>query len=155
VPLSLWISLTNLHLKFEVMAIQMRNKRSVEFSMASMSDLVFLLLIFFMLTSTLVSPNAIKLLLPNSNSKTIAKQTTTVYINDKFEYFLEDQPVAEAVLMQSIKGKLGSQTDATIVLRTDRTVPVQYVVNVIEAVNQINDLYKSKHKVILATQPKK
>ena len=65
------------------MAIQTRNKRKAEFSMASMSDLVFLLLIFFMLTSTLVAPNAIKLLLPNSNSKTMAKQSVTVYINDK------------------------------------------------------------------------
>jgi len=135
------------------MAIQMRNKRSAEFSMSSMSDLVFLLLIFFMLTSTLVSPNAIKLLLPNSSSKTIAKQTTTVYINDKFEYFLEEQPVAEASLLSAIQAKLGAQTDATVVLRTDRSVPVQYVVNVIDAVNQINDKYNAKHKVILATQP--
>ena len=52
-----------------MMAIQMRNKRDTQFSMASMSDLVFLLLIFFMLTSTLVAPNAIKLLLPSSKSK--------------------------------------------------------------------------------------
>ncbi|HNW70323.1 MAG TPA: biopolymer transporter ExbD [Bacteroidales bacterium] len=135
------------------MAIQMRNKRSAEFSLSSMSDLVFLLLIFFMLTSTLVSPNAIKLLLPNSNSKTIAKQTTTVYINEQFEYFLEDKPVAEASLMQSLQDKLGTQADATIVLRTDKTVPIQYVVNVIDAVNQINDKNNAKHKVILATQP--
>ena len=66
------------------MAIQTRNKRRAEFSMASMSDLVFLLLIFFMLTSTLVAPNAIKLLLPQSNSKTLAKQTITVYINEDY-----------------------------------------------------------------------
>jgi len=135
------------------MAIQMRNKRSAEFSLSSMSDLVFLLLIFFMLTSTLVSPNAIKLLLPNSNSKTIAKQTTTVYISDKFEYFLEDKPIAETSLVQSLQAILGAQTDATIVLRADKTVPIQYVVNVIDAVNQINDKNNAKHKVILATQP--
>lgn len=137
------------------MAIQMRNKVSADFSMSSMSDLVFLLLIFFMLTSTLVSPNAIKLLLPNSNSKTIAKQTTTVYINDQYQYFIEDKPMAEASLIPSIQAKLGTQTDATIVLRTDKSVPVQYVVNVIDAVNQINDKYQTRHKVILATQPKK
>jgi biopolymer transport protein ExbD len=64
------------------MAIRSRNKRKVEFNMASMSDLVFLLLIFFMITSTLISPNAIKLLLPNSSSKTMAKQNVTIYIND-------------------------------------------------------------------------
>ncbi|HNZ43253.1 MAG TPA: biopolymer transporter ExbD [Bacteroidales bacterium] len=136
------------------MAIQMRNKINPEFSLSSMSDLVFLLLIFFMLTSTLVSPNAIKLLLPNSNSKTIAKQTTTVYINDQYQYFIEDRPMAEAALVPAIEAKLGGQNDATIVLRTDKSVPVQYVVNVIDAVNQINDKNNSKHKVILATQPK-
>ena len=137
------------------MALKRRHKIDATFSMASMTDVIFLLLIFFMLTSTLVSPNAIKLLLPNSNSKTIAKQTTTVYINDQYQYFIEDKPMAEASLIPSIQAKLGTQTDATIVLRTDKSVPVQYVVNVIDAVNQINDKYQTKHKVILATQPKK
>jgi biopolymer transport protein ExbD len=131
----------------------MRNKRSIEFSMASMSDLVFLLLIFFMLTSTLVSPNAIKLLLPNSSSKTIAKQTIKVYINERFEYFVETLPVDEMTLMNTIAQKLAGQTEATIVLNSDRTVPIQYVVNVIDAVNKINDQYQTKHKVILATKP--
>ncbi|MDD4087906.1 MAG: biopolymer transporter ExbD, partial [Bacteroidales bacterium] len=70
------------------MAIQTRNKRNVNFSTASMSDLVFLLLIFFMLTSTLVAPNAIKLLLPSSKSKTMAKQTVTVYIDQNNQYFV-------------------------------------------------------------------
>lgn len=135
------------------MALQMRNKRSVEFSMASMSDLVFLLLIFFMLTSTLVSPNAIKLLLPNSSSKTIAKQNITVYINEHYEYSLETTPVDEANLKNAIAAKLLNQTEATVVLRVDKTVPIQYVVNVIDAVNQINDQLKAKHKVILATKP--
>ncbi len=135
------------------MALKMRNKVSPEFSMSSMSDLVFLLLIFFMLTSTLVSPNAIKLLLPNSSSRTLAKQTLTVYINEANQYFLESSPVAESGLIEAIGGRLQGQTEATLVLRTDKTVPIQYVVNVIDAVNQINDQQKTKHKVILATTP--
>jgi biopolymer transport protein ExbD len=126
----------------------------MEFSMASMSDLVFLLLIFFMLTSTLVSPNAIKLLLPNSNSRTLSPtKSLTVYISEHYEYFLETQPVEEAALASSISAKLAGQTEATIVLRADQTVPIQYVVSVIDAVNQINDAQKTKHKVILATKP--
>jgi biopolymer transport protein ExbD len=132
----------------------MRNKRSLEFSMASMSDLVFLLLIFFMLTSTLVSPNAIKLLLPNSSSKTMAPQTLTVYINPEFNYFVEENPVQETMLAGVIAQKLAGQADATVVLRADKTVPVQYVVNVIDAVNQVNESTNNKHKVILATKPK-
>ncbi len=136
------------------MAIKTRNKVSVEFSMASMSDLVFLLLIFFMLTSTLVSPNAIKLLLPSSSSKTIAKQSVTIYINDQYEYFLGQVPVEITALPDVLYSKLAAETEGTVVLRVDKTVPVQYVVNVIDAVNTINDLHKTKHKVILATKPK-
>ncbi|MFH0864572.1 MAG: biopolymer transporter ExbD [Bacteroidota bacterium] len=136
------------------MAIKTRNKVSLEFSMASMSDLVFLLLIFFMLTSTLVSPNAIKLLLPSSSSKTIAKQSVTIYINDQYEYFLGQEPVEITALPDVLYSKLVTETEGTVVLRVDKTVPVQYVVNVIDAVNTINDLHKTKHRVILATKPK-
>ncbi len=79
------------------MAIRSRNKLSVAFSTASMSDLVFLLLIFFMISSTLLSPNAVKLLLPSSKSKTMAKQAITVYINDKFEYFVDPDGRGNAI----------------------------------------------------------
>jgi biopolymer transport protein ExbD len=135
------------------MAIQTRNKRSVQFSMASMSDLVFLLLIFFMLTSTLVAPNAIKLLLPQSSSKTMAKQTVTVYINDRFEYFLNETPISQDQLEPVIGENMAGQVDGSVVLRSDQSVPVQYIVNVIDAVNKINERYSTKHKVILATRP--
>lgn len=137
------------------MAIKSRNKISTTFSMSSMSDLVFLLLIFFMLTSTLVAPNAIKLLLPASSSKTMAKQTITVYIDANFNYYVEENPVAMEFLTETIGNKLQGQTEGTVVLRSDETVPVQYVVNLIDAVNKINEMTKSKHKVILATRPVK
>ena len=136
------------------MAIQTKHKRSLEFSSASMSDLVFLLLIFFILISTLVSPNAIKLLLPSSNSKTMAKQSTTVYINEKNEFFVEETPVSETQLESAIAPRIAGDTEASIVLRSDKTVAVQYVVYVIDAVNAINDKNGTKHKVILATSPK-
>jgi len=137
------------------MAIETRNKIDANFNMASMSDLVFLLLIFFMLTSTLVSPNAIKLLLPSSNSKTMAKQSLTVYINKSRSFFLGDKPVKPSQLEQQIYSKIRSNTQATIVLRADKSVPIQDVVTVIDAINQINAEYKTKHKIILATSPKR
>lgn len=137
------------------MAIQTRNKRSVTFSMASMSDLVFLLLIFFMLTSTLVAPNAIKLLLPASKSKTMAKQTVTVYINDQFQYFVGETQVNDTDMENLLGSGLSGQVEGTVVLRADKSVPVQYVVTVIDAVNEINQRTGQKHKVILATSPKK
>ncbi len=133
----------------------MRNKRDPGFSTASMSDLVFLLLIFFMLTSTLVAPNAIKLLLPNSSSKTMSKQTITVYINKNRNFYLEERKVKPSNLENAIYGKIRNEHEASVVLRADKTVPVQDIVSVIDAVNTINRKYKTKHKVILATKPKR
>ena len=133
----------------------MRNKRDTNFSMASMSDLVFLLLIFFMLTSTLVAPNAIKLLLPTSNSKTMSKQTVTVYINKSRNLYVEDRRVDPANLENVIFSVIRNEKEASIVLRSDKTVPVQDVVVVIDAVNEINRKNGTKHKVILATKPQR
>ena len=137
------------------MAIKSRNKVEPTFNSSSMSDLVFLLLIFFMLTSTLVAPNAIKLMLPSSNSKTMAKQTVTVYVNDQYQYFVNETPADETQLMELINTQIGTDSQATVVLRSDKTVPVQYIVNVIDAVNDINNATGNNHKVILATAPKK
>lgn len=137
------------------MAIKIRNRIRSDFNTSSMSDLVFLLLIFFMLTSTLVSPNAIKLLLPSSNSKTMAKQTVTVYIDDSYNFYIGENKVSAEGLQTQLSDKLAMQTKGVVVLRSDKSVPVQYVVTVIDAVNKINDQTKAQHKVILATKPKK
>jgi len=139
------------------MAINLRNKRSVEFSTASMSDLVFLLLVFFILTSTLVSPNVIPLLLPNSSSPTpIETQNITVYINDQLEYFVEDadHQVTEDQMQAVLAEKLQGMQKANVVLRADKTVAIQNVVVVIDAVNKINQTNSTNYKVILATEQK-
>ena len=140
------------------MAIRIRNKKSLEFSTASMSDLVFLLLVFFILVSTLVSPNAIPLTLPNSNSPKVidAKKDVTVYINESLQYFIndEDNLISEDQLESSLNAELMSATEGNVILRVDQTVDVQYIVNVIDVVNNVNSKRQSKYKVILATQPK-
>jgi biopolymer transport protein ExbD len=107
-----------------------------------------------MLTSTLVATNAIKLLLPQSKSKTLAKQTITVYINDRFEYFVDETRFEEDGLEAELNNKLAGQVDGSVVLRADQSVPLQHIVIVIDAVNNINSRYNTKHKVILATRPK-
>ncbi|HKK09784.1 MAG TPA: biopolymer transporter ExbD [Bacteroidales bacterium] len=137
------------------MAIKIRNRIKADFNTSSMSDLVFLLLIFFMLTSTLVSPNAIKLLLPSSDSKTMAKQTVTVYIDDRNNFYIGEKQVPAGKLENQISDGLAMQTQGVVVLRSDKSVAVQYVVDVIDAVNNINEKNKTQHKVILATKPKK
>ena len=136
--------------------IETRNKLSIENNNSTMSDLVFLLLVFFMMTSTLISPNAVKLLLPESGSKTMAKQNVTVYIDENYNFQVGNKPTDLEGLQPLIaSGIEPGVSDACVVLRSDKTVPVQYVVNVIDAVNAINEQTNSKHKVILATSPKK
>lgn len=137
------------------MAISSRNKRSSEFSSATMSDLVFLLLIFFMLTSTLVSPNAVKLLLPSSTSERVLVEGKKihVYIDPEFRYFIEGTPVTEDILKDEIKLELVGQVDASVILKADASVPVQKIVHVIDAVNEVNKQFNTTHKVILATKP--
>ena len=136
------------------MAIKSRNKRKIDFNSSSMSDLVFLLLIFFMLTSTLVAPNAIKLLLPSSNSKTMSKQTLTVYVDDNNQYYVGEKHVKESELQSEIFAELANQIEGTVVIRSDKSVAVQYIVNIIDAVNEINKDTDNKHKVLLATSNK-
>lgn len=137
------------------MAIRTRNKRKIDFNSSSMSDLVFLLLIFFMLTSTLVAPNAIKLLLPSSKSKTMSKQTVTVYVDERNRYYVGEEAVVEDNLQEKIYNALGDETEGTVVIRSDKSVAVQYIVNIIDAVNEINKETDNKHKVLLATSNKK
>ena len=84
------------------MALRSRNKVSANFNMSSMTDIVFLLLIFFMLTSTLVSPNALKLLLPNSKAKTLEKQTISISITKDIEYYVNENQVSLNSLEQEL-----------------------------------------------------
>jgi biopolymer transport protein ExbD len=137
--------------------IKIRNKRSVEFSTASMSDLVFLLLVFFILVSTIVSPNAIPLTLPNSSSQKVidSKKDVTVYINDQLQYFINDDQnqIAESDLPTALGQYLNANAEGNVILRVDKKVAVQYIVNVIDAVNKHNVSNTSTYKVILATQP--
>ena len=84
------------------MNLRGRNKVNPNFNMSSMTDIVFLLLIFFMLTSTLVSPNALKLLLPNSKSKTLEKQTISISINKDIHFYINENRVEESNLEKEI-----------------------------------------------------
>lgn len=138
------------------MALRVRNKKRVEFNMSSMSDLVFLLLIFFMLTSTLVAPNAVKLLLPSSNSKTMAKPATvTVYIDSDLTYYVDGTPVDDNTMVDGLANVLRNEFESSVVVRAEKSVEIQALVNVIDAVNEVNRLYDTKHKIILATKPRK
>ena len=130
------------------MALSQRNKISVNFSSVGMTDVVFNLLIFFMLTSTLVHPSAIKLLLPKGSNQTSAKPLTTVSITSDLNYYIEKQPVVFDQIESILKQKLGSNPDIYISLHADKTVPFENVVKVLDIAQRNN------YKLIIATSPK-
>jgi len=129
------------------MALRSRNKVSPNFNMSSMTDIVFLLLIFFMLTSTLVSPNALKLLLPNSKAKTLEKQTVSVSITKEIDFFINEKKVTTNNLERDLKLLLENEQDAAIILHTDKSVDIEFVVKVMDIA------YRNKYKIVLATKP--
>ena len=130
------------------MALKRGSKISSAFSMSSMTDVIFLLLIFFMLTSTLVHPNALKLVLPQSKNQTSAKPQTSVSITADLRYYVETRRVSFDELEPALATKLGEQPDMYIALHVDETVPMREVVKV------MNIAKKHKYKLILATRAK-
>lgn len=129
------------------MALRSRNKIDVSYSVAGMTDIIFLLLLFFMLTSTLVAPNAIKLLLPQSNTQTSNRPITTVSITRDITFYVEKTPVDILQLEALLQQKVGKTPEPVVAIHTDRTVPIEHIVEV------MNIARKNNYKVILATSP--
>jgi len=130
------------------MALKSRNKVSASFSMSSMTDIVFLLLIFFMVTSTLIAPNALKLLLPQSNSQAPSKPQVTVSITKDFQYYIGETSVGSLNdLEYQLRVKLAKEEEPTLSLHVDKSVPMEEVVKV------MNIAKDNKFRVILATNP--
>ena len=129
------------------MALRSRNKVSANFNMSSMTDIVFLLLIFFMLTSTLVSPNALKLLLPNSEAKTLEKQTISISITKDIKFYINENPVEENTIEQELKLLIDNELEPAIILHTDKSVSIEHVVKIMDIA------YRNKYKIVLATKP--
>jgi biopolymer transport protein ExbD len=111
-----------------------------------MTDVVFLLLIFFMITSTLVHPNALKLLLPQSENQTAAKPLTSVSITRNLEYYVEEQRVSFSEIEPMLKQRVGENPEIYISLHVDENVPMKEVVKV------MNIAKRNEYKLILATR---
>jgi biopolymer transport protein ExbD len=134
------------------MALKRNTKVDASFALSSMTDIVFLLLIFFLVTSTLINPNALKLLLPKSTGQVSAKATVSVSIkdwqNDTYTYHVngDTNPSTYEEVEDQLIGLLLNEEDPTFSIYSDQTVPVGEVV-------QIMNIAKRNHyKVILATQ---
>lgn len=129
------------------MGLKSRNKTKVDFSMASMSDLVFLLLIFFILVSTLVSPYALNVNLPNSNNKSTEKASVSVTITPDLKHFLNGKAVPSEAIEQLLKQELSGSAKPQILLHVDKDVPTGVSVNILDIAN------RNKFGIVLATKP--
>lgn len=135
------------------MALKRITKADPNISMSSMTDIVFLLLIFFLVTSTLVNPNALKLLLPKSTGQVGAKATVSVSIKDwgqgQYTYHINgsEKPESLGMVEDDLVDLLQAEEDPTFSIYSDESVPIKEIVQV------MNIAKRNHYKVILATQP--
>ena len=127
------------------MKLKGRNKVSPDFSMSSMTDIVFLLLIFFMLTAN--SPNALDLLLPKAKGKSTNTQNVSVSIDKNLQYFVNNERINGEYIEIELRKALEGQDKPTIILRAEENVAIKEAVNVMDIANRNN------YKVILAVRP--
>jgi biopolymer transport protein ExbD len=129
------------------MNLRSKNRISAEFSMSSMTDIIFLLLIFFMLTSNFVAPTGLPVSLPTSKSSNIVMQKINITITPDLKYYLNEKPVALSEIESQLPALLQGADEGVVVLHVDKSVPVEYLVNVASIAASLNA------KVTLATVP--
>jgi len=129
------------------MNLRGRNKVSPEFSMSSMTDIVFLLLVFFLLTSPTITPEALDLILPKAKGKSSSVQNLSVSITSKLQYYIDDERITQSQLESLLKSRLEGKQEPTIILRAEEGVPIEKAVHVMDIAN------RNKFKIILAVKP--
>jgi biopolymer transport protein ExbD len=128
------------------MGLQSKHKVETAFSMSSMTDIIFLLLIFFMLTASFITPSGLPVNLPTSKSSTISLQKVTVTITEDLDYYVNDRPVNRNDLENALKRELAGQ-EGNVSLHIDKAVPSEYLVEVAGIATSLNA------KVSVATKP--
>lgn len=116
--------------------------------MSSMTDIVFLLLVFFIIASTMISPNGVDVLLPKSSTRTTKKNQVSVSITPDIKYYVGQREVAFNDLERTLQSMLNEEDKPSFLLRPDETVDVKYVVSVMEIAN------RNKFQMVLATRGK-
>lgn len=134
------------------MKLKRKSKAIEVFSMASMTDVIFLLLIFFMVTSTLVVPSALRVVLPQSRQQTAARPVTRVTIDANLRYFVaigneQDKEVAFEEIEPFLATTIEQNPEMFVALYADETVPYSEVVRV------LNIAVENKYQMVLATRP--
>jgi len=129
------------------MNLRGRNKVSPEFSMSSMTDIVFLLLVFFLLTSPAITPDALDLILPKAKGKTSNKQNISISITKDLDYYLNKERITENQLEALIQRELAGVEEPTIILRAEEGVPIEKAVKIMDIAN------RNRFKIVLAVRP--
>jgi biopolymer transport protein ExbD len=129
------------------MNLGQKNKVDPSFNMASMTDLIFLLLVFFMLTSSFVTPSGLPVSLPSSKASTIEVQKVSVTVTKDLDYYVNEKKVSRAMLEGELKSKLGGP-NGSVVLHIDKEVPWEHGVYVAGIATSL------EAKVVVATKPK-
>jgi|TARA_B110000438_G_scaffold97150_1_gene96255 biopolymer transport protein ExbD len=130
------------------MNLKPKNKINPLFSMSSMTDIIFLLLIFFMLTATFVTPSGLPVSLPSSKSSTIIIQKVSVTITKDLRYFVNDKEVELSNIEIHLRDQIG-ENEGLVVLHCDKDVSVEHLVNIAGIATAL------EAKVSIATQPSK
>ena len=132
--------------------MNLRKKRSnlgAEVQTSAMNDIMFFLLLFFLIASTVTNPNVIKLVLPKSSSgQSVSKKTITVSVTKDLRYYVDKKEVSIENLSSTLTGYKTLATELTIILYVDKTVAIQNVVEVMDIAQKLNI------KLVLATEPK-
>ncbi|HLT82523.1 MAG TPA: biopolymer transporter ExbD [Cyclobacteriaceae bacterium] len=128
------------------MNLKSNNKVEASFSMASMTDLIFLLLVFFMLTSSFVTPSGLPVNLPSSKSSTIEVQKVSVTVTRDLNYYVNDKRVTRGTLEGELKSRL-TGAGGSVVLHIDKDVPSEHLVYVAGIATSL------EAKVVVATRP--
>ncbi|WP_085536019.1 ExbD/TolR family protein [Massilibacteroides vaginae] len=134
------------------MGLKRRSKADSSFSMASMTDIIFLLLIFFMLSSTVVIPNAIKVTLPQSKKQTSAKPITRLTIDANLNYYVaagkdREKQVTFDEITPFLQNSYVQEPEMFVMLYADESVPYKEIVKILNVANE------NKFKIALATRP--
>lgn len=124
-------------------------RHNAEVHTSAMNDIMFFLLLFFLIASTVTNPNVIKLMLPKSSSgQSVSKKTINVTITHDLRYYVDKKEVKEGDLGTELASYKKEATQLTIILSVDRTVAIQNVVSVMDVAQKLNI------KLVLATEPK-
>lgn len=128
------------------MGLDSKHKVEPMFSMASMTDIIFLLLIFFMLTSSFITPSGLPVSLPSAKSSTVEMQKVSVTVTDDLQFFVNDKKVTRSTLKAELSGVM-KPGQGIVVLHIDRSVPTEQLVYVADIATQL------EAKVSIATKP--